>query len=109
LETYMLAEVINHPSNPVNTNVLRGLGVARQIAVGAASAEQVLSDDCKVISLKAIGTAMHIRTGVGVQTAVGTDHYVAEGERIDLAVLPGSRVAAIAASGTGTLYISELV
>lgn len=105
----MIAEIINSSSNPVNANVLRGLGVSRQLAVGAATASVALSAGCRVVSIKAIGCAMRVRAGVGAQAAVSTDHYVAEGERLDLAVLAGSTVAAIAVSGTGVLYISELV
>lgn len=96
-------------ANPLPTNVLRSLGVARQIAVSATSASQALSAGCEVVSLKAIGCAMHVRAGAGAQTAVATDHYIADGERVDLAVAAGTTLAAIAASGTGTLYISELV
>lgn len=48
------------------------------------------------------------RIGQSAQTAVVTDHLLAAGERIDISTMINCNIAFRTASGTGTVYISEL-
>lgn len=48
------------------------------------------------------------RIGQSAQTAVATDHLLAAGERIDISIMVNCNIAFRTASGTGTVYISEL-
>lgn len=95
--------------NTVKTNPLRRLGVARNLAVGAASVKVALTTTCTAVSLTSSGCNSRIKISTAGTDAVATDHRLMDGERIDVSVEPGSTVAAIAESGTGTLAISELV
>lgn len=107
----MPTEVINKKTNPVHTSFLRCVGVPREISVSGTSASIALTSSSEAISITAVGCAVAFRIGVGAQTAVVTDHYIADGERLDLAVEKMSIIGAIAADGTssGALKISELV
>jgi hypothetical protein len=84
-------------------------GVARQLAAGAASINVALTASVGRISIHARGAAIRYAIGVGAQTASGSSHYIAAGERLDLDVPPSAQIAAIRADGTnGTLEITEL-
>lgn len=98
--------------NPLPTNPLGLPTVARQLTVGGSNAEVTLTPTCSRISVLAVGGAMRYVVGVGAQTAdASTSHYIAAGERLDIAVPEGGTIAAIQASGdtAGTvLEITEL-
>lgn len=103
------AKIAVAEDSPLPTTPLRKLGVARNIAVGAANAEQVLTATCTAVTMTLVGCNARIKISTAGTDAVATDHRVLDGERVDVAVDPGSTVAVIAESGTGTLAISELV
>jgi len=85
------------------------LGTARQLAYGATTANLALTNTCRFITMIAAGgTHIHYQIGVGAQTATGTSHYLAVGQRMTLAVPFGANIAALQGSAAGTLYISEL-
>ena len=94
---------------PLPTTPLRKLGAARNIAVGAANAEQALTATCTAVTMTLVGCNARIKISTAGTDAVATDHRMLDGERLDVAVDAGSTVAVIAESGTGTLAISELV
>jgi hypothetical protein len=87
--------------------------VARQLAVTATSASIALTTTCRRISIRARGADMRYVVGTGAQTAnASTSHFIAQDERLDIAVPLGATIAAIresAASANGSLAITELV
>jgi hypothetical protein len=93
---------------PVDT--LATVGVARQLAAGAASANTALTTTARRISIHANGAAIRYAIGTGAQTATATSHYIASGERLDLDVPASAQIAVIRAAATdGVLELSELV
>jgi hypothetical protein len=86
-------------------------GVARQLAAGATSASTELTASCRFITMRAVGADIRYAIGVGSQTAnASTSHFIANGERLDLAVPPGGSIGVIRAGATsGTLELSELL
>jgi hypothetical protein len=94
---------------PLPTNNLRRFGTARNLAVGAANAEIPLTATCTAVTMTLVGCNARVAISTAGTDATLTDHRLLDGERIDVAVDPGSTVAVIAESGTGTLAISELV
>jgi hypothetical protein len=94
---------------PLPTNNLRQLGTARNLAVGATNAEIPLTATCTAVTMTLVGCNARVAISTAGTDATLTDHRLLDGERIDVAVDPGSTVAVIAESGTGTLAISELV
>lgn len=93
---------------PVDT--LGTVGVARQLAAGATSANTALTTTARRISICATGAAIRYAIGTGAQTASSTSHYIASGERLDLAVPASAQIAVIRAGSTdGVLEVTELV
>lgn len=92
---------------PVDT--LGTVGVARQLAAGAASGTST-SLTSRRISIHANGAAIRYAIGTGAQTASATSHYIASGERLDLDVPASAQIAVIRAGSTdGVLELTELV
>lgn len=86
------------------------LGVARQQAFTSASANLALTSTCRRVSILARGADCRIAIGSTGQTASATSHYMASGERMDLAVPATPNIAVIRAGSTdGTLEVSELL
>jgi acetyl-CoA carboxylase carboxyltransferase component len=87
------------------------LGVSRSQAIGATSANVVLTPTCRFVSIKCIGgNHCHFAVGVGTQTATADSHYLKTGERFIIAVPPNANIAVIQGGGAATtLYISELL
>lgn len=93
---------------PVDT--LAQVGLARQLAAGAASANTPLTASCRRISMHARGADIRYSIGSSAQTASSTSHYIASGERLDMDVPANAQIAVIRAGSTdGTLELSELV
>jgi hypothetical protein len=93
---------------PVDT--LAAIGVARQLAAGAASANTALTTTCRRISIHARAADIRFAIGASAQTASSTSHFIASGERLDLDVAANSQIAVIRAGSTdGTLELSELL
>lgn len=84
--------------------------VARQLAAGAASANLALTVGTNRISVYARDADIRYALGTSAQTATGTSHFIASGERLDLVAPIGTpNIAAIRAGTTdGTLEITEL-
>lgn len=85
--------------------------VARQLTAGAASANTALTATVRRISMRAIDADIRYSIGTTAQTADGnTSHFIAEDERLDVAVPLGANIAVIRDGVTdGTLELSELI
>jgi hypothetical protein len=85
-------------------------GVARQLPAGAATANTALTSTCRRISIHARGGNIRFAIGSATQTATATSHYIASGERLDLAVPATPNIAVLRADATDcTLEVMELV
>ena len=86
--------------------------VARQLTATATSASTTLTDSISRISIRARGCDIRYVVGVGTQTAnASTSHFIANGERLDIAVPIGASIGVIresAATVNGTLAVTEL-
>lgn len=83
--------------------------VARQLAAGSASANTALTSTCRRISVRAVGADIRYAIGSTSQTASATSHFIANGERLDLAVPATPNIAVIRnATTSGTLEVTEL-
>jgi hypothetical protein len=96
-------------TNPMPVDTLAALGVARQLAAGAASANTALTTTCRRVSIHARTADIRYVIGTGAQTASATSHFIAAGERLDLDVPASAQIAVIRAGSTdGVLELSEL-
>ena len=94
----------------VVTEPLGQAGVARKIAAGASSSNTALTATCKRISMRAVTADIRYSIGTTSQTATTDSHFIASGERLDLAVPLGANIAVIRDAATsGTLELTELV
>ena len=85
-------------------------GVARQLTAGSASANTALTAGVSRISMRAVGADIRYRVGPASQTATATSHFIANGERLDIAVPQTANIAVIRnASTDGTLEVTELL
>jgi hypothetical protein len=112
--TYSGATTFNIPNNRYIESV-EPLGiptVARQLAATTTSTNTALTANVSRISIRARGCDIRYVVGVGAQTAnASTSHFIANGERLDIAVPIGSNIAVIRESGAtvnGTLALTEL-
>ena len=98
--------------------ILGELGKAHKL--GATSASNRLTDlspTTKRVSIKAVGTDMRFAFGDSSVNATDTtntttSHYIADGERLDLACPEGTYIAVktvLSIGASGDLYITELV
>jgi hypothetical protein len=85
--------------------------VARQLAAGAASANTPLTTTCRRISVRAVGADIRYMIGAAAQTAnADTSHFIANDERLDLAVPASANIAVIRDATTdGVLELTELI
>lgn len=103
----------------VNANVIPAMrlksGGAHTIAASTTTTRNAtaFNADTKVISLYAT-TAVYVKFGTSSVTATSADHYFPAGTYYDFAISGGdvkgpqnTHVAAMALTGTGTVYISE--
>lgn len=105
----------NNPNNRYVDHV-EPLGiptVARQLSATASSQNTALTANVSRISIRARTSDIRYVIGVGTQTASATaSHFIANGERLDLAVPQGANIAVIrdtAATVDGSLAVTELV
>ena len=100
-------------TNPMPSKILLAPGIARQLAAGASSANTTLSIGTKAISILARGGDIRFAIGNTSQTASGTSHYIASGERLDFDVsgLEPPNIAVIRGPGgvDCALEVSELI
>jgi hypothetical protein len=78
--------VIASNQSRVPTGILLAAGVARQLAVTNTSANTALTGGIRAISILARGGDVRFAIGNTSQTASGTSHYIASGERLDFDV-----------------------
>ena len=87
-------------------------GVARQLAATATSASTTLTANVSRISIRARSCDIRYVVGVGAQTAnASTSHFIANGERLDIAVPFGASIGVVresAATVNGSLAVTEL-
>lgn len=85
-------------------------GVARQLASTSSSTNTALTATISRISMRAVGADIRYRIGSGSQTATATSHYIANGERLDVAVPQNANIAVLRNATTdGTLEVTELI
>lgn len=85
-------------------------GVARQLTAGSASTNTALTSTCRRISIFARTSDIRYAIGSSSQTATSSSHYIAIGERLDLAVPATPNIAVIRiGSADGTLEVTEFV
>ena len=86
--------------------------VARQLTATATSASTTLTANISRISIRARSCDIRYVVGVGTQTAnATTSHFIANGERLDIAVPFGASIGVIresAATVNGSLAVTEL-
>lgn len=73
--------------------------------------EIILEADTTRLSMRAVGGAVAYVVGTGTQSATANSHYLADGERLDIACDPGSHIAFTRATGNTantSVYITEL-
>jgi len=108
--TYEEVAIRNRASAPLGVEPLGVPAVARQLAAGSASANTALTSTCRRVSVRAVGADIRYAIGSSAQTASVSSHFIANGERLDLAV-PATPNIAVIRNGTtnGTLEVTELV
>lgn len=88
-------------------------GVARQLTATSSSQNTALTANVSRISIRARGCDIRYAVGVGTQTAnASTSHFIANGERLDIAVPQGANIAVIreaSATVDGSLAVTELI
>jgi hypothetical protein len=103
--------VIASNQSRVPTGILLAAGVSRQLAVTNTSANTALTGGIRAISILARGGDVRFAIGNTSQTASGTSHYIASGERLDFDVsgLSTPNIAVIRGAAIDcTLELSEL-
>jgi len=85
-------------------------GVARQITVDGTSTNTALTATCRRLSMRAVGADMRYAVGSSSQTATASSHFIAKGERLDVALPVTPNIAVIRnASTDGVLEVTELL
>lgn len=92
-------EILGTPSTP------------RQLAAGAAQVNTALTTTCRRLSMRAVGANIRYLIGSTAQAAhADTSHYIAEGERLDIALPATPNISVIRDAATdGVLEVTELV
>lgn len=93
----------------LNTTNIKQPLVSRQLAAGAASAATQLTTTCRRISIYARGGDVRYLLSSATGTALTTSHFIAQGERLDIAV-PATPWLMVLRGGVAdcTLEVSEL-
>lgn len=84
--------------------------LARQLAAGSTSVNTALTSTCHRISVRAVGADIRYAIGNSPQTASATSHFIANGERLDLAIPVTTPNIAVIRNATtnGVLEVTEL-
>jgi len=94
----------------IKSEILGQPSVARKLTAAATSANTALTATCRRISIRAVSADIRYSIGATAQTATTNSHFIASGERLDLAVPAGANIAVIRDAATsGTLELTELV
>lgn len=84
--------------------------VARQLNATSSSANTALTAEISRISIRAVGADIRYSVGPVAQTATATSHFIANGERLDVAVPRNANIAVLRNATTdGVLEVTELV
>jgi hypothetical protein len=85
-------------------------GVARQLVAAGTSSNTALTTTISRISIRAVGADIRYAVGSVSQTATATSHFIANGERLDIAVPQNANIAVLRnATTSGTLEVTELI
>ena len=99
-------------ANPLPVCPLGIPAVARQLAATSTSASAALTATVTQVSIRARNCDIRYVVGIGTQTAnASTSHFIASGERLDIAVPLGASIGVIrdtAATVDGSLALTEL-
>jgi hypothetical protein len=83
-------------------------GVARQLSATAASTNTALTSTCRRISITALVDGIRFSIGSTSQTASANSHFIAAGERLDLALPSTPNIAVLRAGAVNaTLEVTE--
>lgn len=83
---------------------------ARQLTASSSSTNVELTSTCRRLSMRAVNADIRYSVGSIAQTATSSSHFIAEGERIDIALPQTPHIAIIRNAATdGTLEITELL
>ncbi|MGJ3704658.1 hypothetical protein [Variovorax sp. AFSI2.2] len=107
--TTLLARIPALSTGAVPVENIKQPLVARQLAAGAASVNTPLTTTCRRISIYARAGDGRYAIGSTAQTASATAHFIAQGERLDVAV-PATPNIAVMRGGVSdcTLELTEL-
>lgn len=96
-----------------SANTLAAPGFARQLHADVASgtsADTALTTTTRRITMRATGSAIRYSVGDSAQTASATSNFIAEDERLDLAVPANAQIAVLSATTTAAvLELTELL
>jgi hypothetical protein len=86
------------------------LGASFEVTAGTTSASLTVSSSCEKVLVHCKNNPAAFRVGIGPQTAINTDHYIASGETRTFRVPPGATLAFIKHGGSdGIIHVSELL
>lgn len=107
---YPTSESLSANKTSLHTEPLGLPLVARQLAAGSASSNTALTTTCRRISIRAVSANIRFAIGSTSQTAnASTSHYIAQDERLDIALPSTPNIAVIRAASTdGTIELTEL-
>lgn len=108
--TTLLARIPALSAGRFPTEPLGQADVSRKLTAGATSANTALTSTCRRVTMRAVTADIRYSIGTTAQTATTNSHFIASGERLDLAVPAGANIAVIRDAATsGTLELTELV
>lgn len=94
----------------VEVEILSQPSTARQLSASASSVNTALTATCRRISMRAVSADIRYAIGATAQTASAASHFIANGERLDLAVPLNANIAVIRNAATdGVLEVTELI
>jgi len=86
------------------------LGASFEATVGATSTSITVSSSCEKVLVHCRNNPILFRVGMGPQTAIATDHFIANGETRTFRVPPGATLAFIRhGSSDGIINVSEML
>jgi hypothetical protein len=105
------AETLQISIERARTEILGMPGVPRQLAAGSTQVNTALTTTCRRLSMRAVGANIRYLIGSTAQAAnADTSHFIADGERLDLALPATPNISIIRdASTDGVLEVTELI
>ena len=108
IHQYITGQSVNTESAGLRVEPLGTPYEAQSLSVssGSDTTSNLLSEECKRISIKAVGTDMRFCLG----DACTPSHFISDGERLDFSITnPTTLTATSAGADSGSLEITELV